>query len=245
MPYQIRFPFKGVDSKGSPYVTFTFKRPDGSKTGTAIVLFMPPAFQINDGHEWEFASKGLLGSIKSAFEDIGNDKGEGLFRGVVGWAMTHIPGLQSDYAQGLAGAGQAVRDPKFFNYKEPKAREFTFTYKFEPKNAQDAGMMMQAIRTFRTASYPTALPGGRMYGVPDSVTVNFGFVKTSLSNELPGLVIKEMSTSLSEGEQMLTFEDGIPTQVSLNITLAESTLLTKTSSGDLGYDTQVGGARAN
>ena len=134
---------------------------------------------------------------------------------------------------GAAEAGLAVRDPKFFNYKEPSPREFTFNYKFEPRNQREANAMMSIISRFRRASYPDVLLGGKMYGVPDNVTMKFGNVFTGIEDTLTYLAIKEVNTTLSEGDQMTTFNldssgsNGIPTQVSLQIQLAETALLSK------------------
>jgi hypothetical protein len=226
----LRYP-KTVDSAGAPYVTFSFRKPSGEKSSAPdIVLFMPPAFQITDGQDYEFTSKGTISQILGAL----GGGGEGTLRGLLS-LLGNIPKLSTDYAETLALSGEAVRDPKFFNYKEPKAREFTFNYKFEPKNKEDASDMLSIINTFRYASYPTALPGGKMYGVPDSVVLTFTNVKTGFEEQLSaaGLVIKEINTTLSEGEQMLTFKDGTPTQVSLQIQFAETALLTKDTSGKL------------
>jgi len=74
-----------------------------------------------------------------------------------------------------------------------------------------------------------------MYGVPDSVVITFTNVKTGFEEQVSaaGLVIKQINTTLSEGEQMVTFKDGTPTQVSLQVEFAETALLTKDSSGKL------------
>lgn len=136
--------------------------------------------------------------------------------------------MAKDTAQAAAALGGAVRDPKFFNYKEPKAREFTFNYKFEPKNRADAQAMMQIINTLRVASYPSALAGGRVYGVPEEVSLSFKNIKTGLETNVTDLVIKEINTTLSEGEQVTTLDDSeIPSQVSVQIQFAETSLLTR------------------
>ncbi len=234
----LRYP-NNVDDPGSPYVTFQFyevlaggeRRSSGA---SSVVLFMPPAFQITDSQDYEFAQKGLLGQIFGAAEG----GLEGIGRGIVS-LLRKTKLFGDDYAQGSAALGLAVRDPKFFNYKEPKPREFTFTYKFEPKNQQDAQSMLQIINTFRYASYPSALAGGQMYKVPDSVTMTLANVQTGLEDQLGNLVIKDINTTLSEGEQMVTFSDGIPTQVSLQIVFAETSLMQK-DNGRLGPQIETG-----
>jgi hypothetical protein len=192
----------------------------------AIQLFMPPAFQITDGHDYEFAEKGIMGQLVNTAEGglagLGLNAirliGEKIFNGL----------MAKDTAQAAAALGGAVRDPKFFNYKEPKAREFTFNYKFEPKNRADAQAMMQIINTLRVASYPSALAGGRVYGVPEEVSLSFKNIKTGLETNVTDLVIKEINTTLSEGEQVTTLDDSeIPSQVSVQIQFAETSLLTR------------------
>lgn len=222
-----------------PFVTFSiYESRSGANTssGPDVVLFMPPAFQITDGQEYEFAEKGTVNKIVEALG--------GLAEGEVSSAIKAIADsfkggfFKSDVAQQLAKAGEAARDPKFFNYKEPRPREFTFTYKFEPKNPQDAQAMLQIINTLRVASYPTALAGGMAYKVPSSIKISFNGVNPGFgSGSSPGgrtvtvlpnfWAIKEVNTTLSEGDQMMTFSDGIPTQVSLQLQLMETVLLTK------------------
>jgi hypothetical protein len=222
---------QNIQNIGIPFVLISFwSRVGGTRSASTtpnIVLFMPPAFQITDGHDYEFAEKGVLGQIintasgdvvQGSVLNIARLIGEKIFNGI----------FAKDVAQAAAAAGTAVRDPKFFNYKEPKAREFTFNYKFEPKNRQDASSMMEIINALRVSSYPSALPGGRVYGVPDEVSLTFKNVKTGLEGVVTDLVIKEVNTTLSEGEQMLTLDTSeIPTQVSLQIQFAETTLLTR------------------
>ena len=144
------------------------------------------------------------------------------------------PALAQESAKLL---GRAVRDPKFFNYKEPKPREFVFNYKFEPKNETDANAMMAIVAAFRRASYPV-LKDAKNYGVPDSVIISFQGVVTGLEDNIAECVIKDINTTLSEGEQIMTFDSGIPTQISLQITFAETIILTKNDAGQWNKDQQ-------
>lgn len=237
MPTSLRYP-STVDDWELPFVTFQFLRSDNTgKRNPAegvspIILFMPPAFQIADAQEYEFAESGTLFSILSAL-----DGPSGMLRGILNFGMNKLmPGAK---AEAMASVGNAVRDPKFFNYKEPRAREFTFTYNFKPKNAVDAKAMMNIINTFRVSSYPTRL-GSFMYGVPDSVAMTFSNIQVGIEETLSHLVIKEMNTTLSEGELMSTFDDGIPTQVGFNITFAETSLLSKDSTGNVSGESRAG-----
>jgi len=213
-----------------PFVVISFWKRDGGArvaAGTpAIQLYMPPALQITDGHDYEFAEKGILGQIVNSAEGGGQGLGLSTIRLIGEKIFNGI--FAKDTAQAAAIAGAAVRDPKFFNYKEPKAREFTFNYKFEPKNRTDASNMMQIINTLRISSYPTALPGGRLFGVPDEVSLTFKNIKTGLEGIITDLVIKEINTTLSEGDQVTTLDNTeIPSQVSLQIQFAETALLTR------------------
>jgi hypothetical protein len=225
----------GREFAAPPYVAFSFRQADGKKSKTSdIILFMPPAFQIVDGQDYEFKNKTMLSQIGTALSRV-NSAGSALNAGI-GIASSMFGAVFSDTVSEMeANSGKAIRDPKFFNYKEPKAREFTFNYKFEPKNQTDASTMMDIINSFRIASYPTALPGGKMYGVPDAVNISFVNIKTGFEEQLTrsGLVIKEINTTLSEGEQAFTFKDGTPTQVSLQIQFSETALLTKDAEGRL------------
>lgn len=217
-----------------PFVTFSFFDNTKNPTGNPVILFMPPAFQITDGHEYEFAKQGTVSTIMNMvtsgdFIGAGKDLAEKVRGGF----------FKDDYAQALAAAGRATRDPKFFNYKEPRPREFTFTYKFEPKNQNDAVAMMDIINRFRIASYPVAIGGGRQYQVPDSVKIQFTNIATSLAGANPSVVlpnffaIKEVNTTISEGEQVTTLgSTGLPSQVSLQIQFSETVLLTKKEGGD-------------
>lgn len=233
----IRYPADIDGSSNIPFVTFSFQKVGefGARTQSdapTLVLFMPPAFQITDRQEYEFKEQGVLGQIFTNLTRGG---------GVSDAALQLLDQLKATIfgAQGAAELGQAVRDPKFFNYKEPSPREFTFNYKFEPKNQRDANAMMSIISSFRRASYPDLLTGGKMYGVPDNVTMKFGNVFTGIEDTLTYLAIKEVNTTISEGDQVTTFNldgsgsNGVPTQVSLQVQLAETALLSK-QDGKLG-----------
>ena len=72
----LRYPNSNVDSFGAPHVTFSFRKPGGEQSDLPdIILFMPPAFQINDGQEWEFASKGKIGTIAGLAAGISSSSG--------------------------------------------------------------------------------------------------------------------------------------------------------------------------
>lgn len=212
--------------------TLTGALAGGGAGGDAITLFMPPAFQIQDSHDYEFkkggagtqllqfganalsnGSSGLIGAGYDALAYIANKVGKGI-------------GLEGSDEFAAAASGFAVRDPKFFNYKEPKPREFTFNFKFEPKNSGDAEQMMAVIARLRLASYPTLL-GTKVYGVPSAVTISFLNFNSTMPETSELMVIKEVNTTLSEGDQVLTFDDGTPTQVGLQLQLAETRLITK------------------
>ena len=204
-----------------PFVLFKFKASSGGsgQTENDIAIFMPPAFQISEGQNYEFAQKSKYSRRASIVGDLLN--------GEIGSIVNTI-----------TDRGLAARDPKFFNYKEPKPREFTFNYKFEPRNEIDANVMMAIIASFRRASYPS-LKDTKNYIVPDSVLVAFQGVVTGLEDNIAECVIKDLNTTLSEGEQMMTFSSGIPTQVSLQITFAETIILTKADTGR--WNTTQGG----
>jgi hypothetical protein len=218
----------------TPFVFFKFKSLQDVGQKGEIALFMPPAFQISDGQNYEFTSKGLASKIITAGTDMFQ---QGLFAsvGAAGNAALGMVGLAEEAA---ANSGSAVRDPKFFTYKDPKPREFTFNYKFEPKNETDAKNMLAIIDTFRIASYPYLL-SMKLYGAPDTVNVSFSNIQ-GLDN-IDSLVIKDINTTISEGEQVVTFLDGIPTQISLQITFAEPIMRTKeTKTGKFGKNQGIG-----
>lgn len=231
----IRFPSYASDNSRIPFVHFSFfdtaSKEQARSTLPQVVLFMPPAFQITDGQEYEFAEQGGFSKAVELGANLDSTQG---WSNLYQYGKSFIFG-QSETSQDLAKLGRASRDPKFFNYKEPRPREFTFTYKFEPRNEADAKAMMAAISTLRTASYPEALAGGRQYKVPDSVKITFKNIRTSLDGVKEGstailptyFVIKEVNTTISEGDQVVTFMNGYPTQVSLQIQFAETVLLTR------------------
>lgn len=227
MATSLRYPANRDTGNGSkfPFVQFEFFEFDQGvrkPQGTTISLFMPPSFQITDGQEYEFKEKGIISKTVGAGVEGTKD--------TVLIGLAEKTGLGSDFSERAAGLGGAIRDPKFFNYKEPRPREFSFNYKFEPKSAADGSAMMEIIRRFRAASYPRALPGGRVYGVPLSVKIT---VKPESILGIEGSlgsfwVIKELSTTLSEGDQFLTVGSGdktYPNQVSFQIQLQETVLL--------------------
>lgn len=233
MATNLRYPANRDTGDGSkfPFVQFQFyefREGVRESRGPTISLFMPPSFQITDGQEYEFKEKGLLSkTVAEGYEGIKDS----IIRG-----LAEKTGLGADFSELTSSAGGALRDPKFFNYKEPRPREFSFNYKFEPKSAADGAAMMEIIRRFRAASYPIALPGGRVYGVPLSVKIT---VKPESILGIEGSlgafwVIKELSTTLSEGDQFLTIGSGdqtYPNQVSFQIQLQETVLLQRRENG--------------
>lgn len=224
MPIYLSYPANLTQvATAVPHIIFKFSKPDGSPSEQKpIALFAPPSFQINDGQEYEFAQKSKFTQALSAIGGVLSEGGS-IKTALDAIIRTKDPALAAQFA---AERGEASRDPKFFNYKEPKPREFTFNYKFEPKSEQDATSMLEIINALRTVSYPELLQE-RIYGLPDRVALTFVNLSTGLEETLQDLAIKDVNTTFSEGDQVITLPNGIPSQVSLQIQMAETKIISK------------------
>lgn len=180
---------------------------------------------------------GALGGL------IGGPKGA-----AAGAALGAIPGAvgaagaAGSYGAGLAletpGVGEALgkssgtaRNPKREQlFKEVDYRTFTFSYQFFPRNAAEAASVREIIKQFKIHMHPEYRDANHfLYIYPSEFDIFYyqnGKENMNLHRHT-SCVLTDLSVSYAPQGTFSTFENGMPTQMNVQMTFMELALLSR------------------
>ncbi|UTS51952.1 hypothetical protein [Synechococcus phage BUCT-ZZ01] len=199
-----------------------------------IGLQMPRSLIVNNEIMYGEPSIGTLEAIAA---ELGNTQingvGEGLVAAgkAVGTAVTR--NLRNSLINGAGGAvGRALkvaenpRTEKLFDRVE--RRRFTMDYVFAPKNANEAQIAIDIIKTFRYYSLPELVAGKFYYLYPAEFQVTFFNALGDENLSIPKIsqcIIRSVIVNYTPNGVFSAFENGLPTVFELSINLEELEVL--------------------
>jgi hypothetical protein len=224
-----------------------FRVPQFAKSSLgSVVLYMPTGISVGDNLSYDNADTGLggeffqaAGSASSPGEAIGTIKqnGGGLIDSVgakvVGAASQSksMAGLTGEAAtQAALNKGEVVNPHTQMLFKAPQLRQFQFSFKMIPRSRAEAREIIKIVQFFRVAAYPELGSGGTGQGV-DMSTFKFPdvFKITYLTNGKENKnIVKIMESYLTavnvnyNSSSPTFYEDGMPSEVDLQLTFQES-----------------------
>lgn len=223
--------------------TSTFSRAQ-KRLAAAIALHVPNQLNIRYGASWEsentdtfsMASEGGEAIVKALSKIAGGATATDALAGISGKgsniaaavALKALPDNVSNSIQGLAGVAPNPRKEQFF--KGVDFRTFTFEYQFFPRNAEEAENVMNIIYMFKLHMHPEFKDSGSfLYVYPSEFDITyFHNNKENLNiHRHTSCVLTELSVNYTPNGQYATFENGMPTQINLQLTFKELGLITK------------------
>jgi len=108
-----------------------------------------------------------------------------------------------------------------FHGVSPKA--YSFSWKLIPRNRQEAEQIKRIIKELKIASLPTLAHGDITFKSPDLIKIRFGGkYKFDALKFIPS-VITSVNVDWGDGNTFLIYQDGMPSEVTLSITVNEIT----------------------
>lgn len=213
-------------------------------------LYLPQAINFQDGVVFDEFSLGRVGGATETAiqngQNILNAAGQGLQQNISAitdllnaaptgdiarLAATRLARLGGEQLQGgVSSALRVTTNPnKRLLFKEVNIREFSFNFRLVPTTREEAEMITQIIKFFRTNLYPEefsieGVPIG--YRFPNQFEITMFHRNRQIATRLLRSYLVSMNTTYNPGS-MGFFEDGNFTETEVTLNFREERALTK------------------
>ena len=166
-------------------------------------------------------------SLKNAFSTNAGKEGANQIGGIV--AAATLKGVPGANAFGIA-SGLAPNPKKEQMFSGVDFRTFTFNYKFAPRSSTEAKNVLNIINTFKYHMHPEYKDTkGFLFLYPSEFDIVYyhGSEENLNIHRHTSCVLTDMNINYSPNGVFNTFSDGMPTQIDVQMTFKELTILTK------------------
>lgn len=221
-----------------------FRVPQFAKSALgSVVLYMPSGITVGDVLSYDNADTGIGGQLANAaggaesiggFIDTMKENSKGLAQSGVAYALSvasQEKGLVGGAAQqATINRGEVLNPHTQMLFKAPMLRQFQFNFKMLPKSRQEAREIVKIVQFFRVAAYPELGSGGSGQGVdmstfkfPDIFKISYLVDGRENKNMIRIMESYLTAVTVNYNSNSPTFyEDGMPSEVDLQLTFMES-----------------------
>ena len=214
----------------------------------AIVLPVPANLGADYGINWEGDSLGAGAALFDSMSttqsqemmgDLGKVAGTILARtgARVGAAAVNNPLTQQVFGDKLVD-GKALTDKltrtainprKEQLFKSVGFRKFNFSWTLVPKNDKEALVINNIIQELKFHMHPELSAGGFFYVYPSEFDIKFYFkgAENTFLNKISTCVLTDLRISYTPNSEFVTYKDGAPEAIKLDLSFTELELLTK------------------
>lgn len=215
--------------------TFTAQK---KRLKTAVALHIPNQLSTRYSMNWEeegvagfamglVAAEGTEALIKAAqAKNFSNLAPGSSIAAAVAAATLAIPGTQG--ISKLTGLAANPRKEQIF--KNVDFRTFQFAYEFFPRDETEAQNVLNIIKQFKLHMHPEFKDANSfLYVYPSEFDIFYyhGTEENMNLNRHTSCVLTELNVNYSPQGQFTTFANGMPTQINIQMTFKELSLLTK------------------
>tara|TARA_B100001996_G_scaffold13314_1_gene11146 strand:- start:4022 stop:5146 length:1125 start_codon:yes stop_codon:yes gene_type:complete len=203
---------------------------------SAIVLYMPPEVGVTYGADYAGEDIGSVARNIDNLDDFNFSQEFTSFvrQNVVGAADALAPGM---VAMRQAATGVAVNNRLELTFKAINLREFSYSFKFMPRNKKEADEVQKIIYMFKYHMHPTVIGGSNtpVFRVPSQFNIHYMYRgdENKYLNTMGESVLANMEVKYGEGDQFKTYrgnEGGAPPSViNMNLTFRELDIQDKKS----------------
>lgn len=205
------------------------------KTEQIITLYTPDTMVLEETHQYEqisLTSAAGMAGLLSFNSPSGGTLSEIAFEFA---SRTGVIGARAAEA-GMAGLGYAINPMLELIYNGTQQRRFNFQFRFTPRNAKEAEAVMKIIQSFRfhaAAEYAGGQVNSRYFIPPSMFEIQFKHRfdgKLTDNVNLPRTapcVLTSVNTNYAAGGNYVTFQDGVPAEITLDLAFTESVVLVK------------------
>jgi hypothetical protein len=205
---------------------------------TAIALHIPNQLQVRYGMQWTEEDTGALAmagaaaqqgiEITKALQNKNNNSD------VTGVGAAIISNLALSKAPNGAASGAllglAANPKKEQLFKGVDFRSFQFEYQFFPRNEEESKNVMNIIKEFKYHMHPEFKDSNNfVYIYPSEFDIFYyqGGSENLNLHRHTSCVLTEMNVNYTPNGNFTTFNNGMPTQITVQLTFRELALLTK------------------
>lgn len=215
-----------------------------TRTTSAIGLYIPPTMLFTQSMQYDTisltAGLGLIadafgasdasnhGKWKESLASIGSILPQVSKNTRIGGQLGVLGGARD---AGLAALGIADNPQNFLLFKQIDFRHFNFSFILTPENQGDTSVINQIIKLFRFHSAPEvdANTAGRFFVPPSQFDIQVMY-KGQLNPNIPLIntcVCNKVSVNYAEAGKWVTYTDGQPVMIKLDLDFTEMNILTK------------------
>ena len=228
---------------------------------SAIALYMPPDIKVSYGATWDTEESGLSGDVGNAIKEFENRSGKDSLVDIVTNMGKHggaavLQRIQQGVGEftgqlGLGnwvkllgkGLGVAINNHKEMFYEGPQFREFSYNFKFWPRNVDETNRVQEIIKSFKVHMHPTKDEGwkARVFRYPSEYEIHY-LHRTGVNshlNKIARCALTKCDVSYTaEGSNFKTFEDnyeeepGAPVTYSVDLSFKELEFMTRDKVAD-------------
>ena len=243
----------GVIDKEKRGVSSLFQ--DTRRIQESIAIYLPPNVEDNTTAGYNDMRTGLAGFLaaRGVTAMTSDDDAEkiaqeflGSVKGILSASAVRALGEAAELALGAEGSAQlaakafGVADNPYMEvlFDAMALRQFTYNFKFAPKNEDETKMVKDIIEVFRFHMVPE-LRGGqsRFLGLPSQFDIHYMYqpmgdsqsTNASLNpyyNKIATCVLTNCTVNYTP-DGVKSFADGAPTQITMSLTFKETEMLTK------------------
>lgn len=205
-----------------------------NKTEQIITLYTPDTLVLEENHQYEQISLTSVAGMAGLLSLIPG----GTLGTEVAFELASRTGVIGPRAAeaGIAGLGYAINPILELLYNGTQQRKFNFQFRFTPRNPKESESVMKIIQAFRfhaAAEYAGGRVSSRYFVPPSMFEIQF---KHRLNGKLTDnvnlprtapCVLTYVNTNYAASGNYVTFEDGVPAEITLDLAFTESIILVK------------------
>ena len=210
------------------------------RLATTIALYMPPTVTVNYAADWaegEITARGRIAAagLQALNSGINKDTVNSLVGAVESGGKQMLLGALDAAAPGAKGLiaieqGKIMTNRMEVMFNGIGRRSFEYSFKFIPKNAEEAKTIEEIVHTFKlhAASEMVKGSGGKEYTIPNMFDIEYMWLGTR--NEHLNKIGTSALTSISityGGEKYVTYGDGVPQSTEMSLSFTEMELMDK------------------
>lgn len=198
------------------------------KISDVIALYMdgPPTVRYSAGYSNKDLGT-IAGMVAGGTSSIANATESAAALATLFAKVPQMAGVNTADVLG-ATAKVALNPFKEVLFESIDFRTFAFKYKFFPKNKGESFAVSEIIKRFKFHMHPELSQNKLFFIYPSEFQISyyFGRDENLYFHKFKPCVLESMEVSYG-GEQFSSFNDGNPTEVSMNLTFRETEILTK------------------
>lgn len=207
----------------------TFSRPQ-KRLNAAIALYIPNQISARYSASWsEEETAAFSAAAKGAGEVARGLKGNA--KGVAGEVLTALALDKGQFGKEMGiAAGLASNPKKEQAFRGIDFRTFSFEYNFAPQSPDEAQNVLNIIRAFKYHMHPEfKSENAFLYIYPSEFDITYykGNAENLNIHRHTSCVLTEVSVNYSPNGVFSTFDNGMPTQITLSLTFKELQTLSK------------------